>query len=104
MLEMLYFNLYLYSAYSAHYVSVYIYIYIYIYIALAISDRHVKKWIYIYVNWLQNAVRKLLEYAYRKTNHPAHCASSVKPGSHERHKHNQRKQSMTSPLGLAKTK
>ena len=28
----------------------------------------------------------------------------LKPGSHERHKHKQRKQSMTSPPGLAKTK
>ena len=27
----------------------------------------------------------------------------LKLGSHERHKHKQRKQSMTSPLGLAKT-
>ena len=29
---------------------------------------------------------------------------AVKPGSHERHKHKQRKQSMISPLGLGKTK
>ena len=28
----------------------------------------------------------------------------LKPSSHERHKHKQRKQSITSPLGLAKTK
>ena len=35
---------------------------------------------------------------------PAHRLIEVKPGSHERHKHKQRKQRMNSPLRLAKTK
>ena len=48
--------------------------------------------------------QKTKEKSRTRATKKAEWKSAFKPGSHERHKHKQRKQSMTSPQGLAKTK